>query len=417
MSLKWLYLDLNSYFASVEQQLQPLLRHRPVAIVPSLTDITSAIAASYEAKAYGIKTGMKIYEAKLKCPDLICVVGKHENYVNYHHLILNEINKYIPIEKSYSIDEVVCKLLGSQTNETNALNLAKAIKLGLSKNIGKYLRCSIGLAENVFLAKTASNLEKPDGLQVIYAKDMPERIAHFKLSDLTGIGKAMEHRLNKAGIFTVKQLFRLEPKHMRKIWGSVLGERFWYLLRGYNLPDVQTSCSSLGHSHVLEPSWRPVVKARHVMSKLLLKAATRLRSKKYYTKHMILGVRIENGQKLTLETSFYRSCDNVTLSREASKLWSALVQIHKPRAIKKISVTFDHLVAEDKIENNFFELSGDSPFKKQKTFEKLSLVMDGINHKFGKDSIIMGGLPKQAESFSGTKIAFTRIPDLQELKN
>ena len=98
MILNWLYLDLNSYFASVEQQLQKQLRNKPIAIVPVMTDATCAIAASYEAKAYGIKTGTMIYEAKKLCPELICVEANHENYVEYHHKILAEIDKYIPIQ-------------------------------------------------------------------------------------------------------------------------------------------------------------------------------------------------------------------------------------------------------------------------------------------------------------------------------
>ena len=117
MILNWLYLDLNSYFASVEQQLQKQLRNKPIAIVPTMTDATCAIAASYEAKAYGIKTGTMIYKAKKLCPELICIEANHENYVTYHHKILTEINKYIPIEIISSIDEVACKLMGNQKQE------------------------------------------------------------------------------------------------------------------------------------------------------------------------------------------------------------------------------------------------------------------------------------------------------------
>ena len=197
MELNWLYLDLNSYFASVEQQLQPKLQNKPVAIVPTMTDATCAIAASYEAKAYGVKTGTMIYEAKKICPKLICVQANHENYVKYHHIILAEIGRHIPIEIISSIDEVACKLIGSQKDEEQARKIAKNIKIGIKNNVGQYIRCSIGIAPNRFLAKTASNLEKPNGLQVLYSKDIPDRIKHFKLSDLTGIGKAMEYRLNR----------------------------------------------------------------------------------------------------------------------------------------------------------------------------------------------------------------------------
>ena len=126
--LNWLYLDLNSYFASVEQQLQPKLRNKPVAIIPTMTDATCAIAASYEAKSYGVKTGTMIYKARQLCPELICVQANHENYVTYHHKIIKEIDKYIPIEIIASIDEVACRLMGTQHQEDKARELAIMIK-------------------------------------------------------------------------------------------------------------------------------------------------------------------------------------------------------------------------------------------------------------------------------------------------
>ena len=115
-NLKWLYLDFNSYFATIEQQVKPILRKKPVVIVPSVTDYTCAIAASHEAKKLGIKTGTMIYKARSICPDLICVQADHEKYIYYHHKLVKEISKYIPIEQVCSIDEVACKLLGKECN-------------------------------------------------------------------------------------------------------------------------------------------------------------------------------------------------------------------------------------------------------------------------------------------------------------
>ena len=321
MILNWLYLDLNSYFASVEQQLQPKLQNKPVAIVPTMTDATCAIAASYEAKAYGVKTGTMIYEAKKLCPEIICVQANHENYVMYHHKILAEINKYIPIEIISSIDEVACKLIGSQKNEAQARQIAKNIKIGIQENIGQYIRCSIGIAPNRFLAKTASNLEKPDGLQVLYGKDIPDRIKHFKLSDLTGIGRAMEYRLNKSGILSIQELYNISPKHMRKIWGNVQGEKFWYMLRGKEIADIKTERKTIGHSHVLEPKWRLVELAEKVMLRLLLKASSRLRRMDYYCSRLSLSIRTENNLRLEGKSRFYRACDNKKLQEEATKIW------------------------------------------------------------------------------------------------
>ena len=364
MILNWLYLDLNSYFASVEQQLQPKLQNKPIAIVPTMTDATCAIAASYEAKAYGVKTGTMIYEAKKLCPKIICVQANHENYVRYHHKILEEIDKYIPIEIISSIDEVACKLIGSQKNEAQARKIAKNIKIGIQENIGQYIRCSIGIAPNRFLAKTASNLEKPDGLQVLYSKDIPDRIKHFKLSDLTGIGRAMEYRLNKSGILSIQELYNISPKHMRKIWGNVQGEKFWYMLRGKEIADVKTERKTIGHSHVLEPKWRLVELAEKVMLRLLLKAASRLRRTDYYCSRLSLSIRTENNLRLEGKSRFYRACDNKKLQEEATKIWAQLIKKRNFKQIKKISITLYNLKKKSDLQPELFQ-----NFNKKITFE------------------------------------------------
>tara|TARA_X000001036_G_scaffold150962_1_gene143458 strand:+ start:11137 stop:12414 length:1278 start_codon:yes stop_codon:yes gene_type:complete len=414
MILNWLYLDLNSYFASVEQQLQPKLQNKPIAIVPTMTDATCAIAASYEAKAYGVKTGTMIYEAKKLCPEIICVQANHENYVRYHHKILEEIDKYIPIEIISSIDEVACKLIGSQKNESQARKIAKNIKIGIQENIGQYIRCSIGIAPNRFLAKTASNLEKPDGLQVLYSKDIPDRIKHFKLSDLTGIGRAMEYRLNKSGILSIQELYKISPKHMRKIWGNVQGEKFWYMLRGKEIADVKTERKTIGHSHVLEPKWRLVELAEKVMLRLLLKAASRLRRTDYYCSRLSLSIRTENNLRLEGKSRFYRACDNKKLQEEATKIWAQLIKERNFKQIKKISITLYNLKKKSDLQPELFQNFNKKITLDTNRFEKLSKTMDNINTRFGRDSVTIGGLPNKIKSFSGTRIAFTRIPDKQE---
>lgn len=414
MILNWLYLDLNSYFASVEQQLQPKLQNKPIAIVPTMTDATCAIAASYEAKAYGVKTGTMIYEAKKLCPEIICVQANHENYVRYHHKILEEIDKYIPIEIISSIDEVACKLIGSQKNEAQARKIAKNIKIGIQENIGQYIRCSIGIAPNRFLAKTASNLEKPDGLQVLYSKDIPDRIKHFKLSDLTGIGRAMEYRLNKSGILSIQELYNISPKHMRKIWGNVQGEKFWYMLRGKEIADVKTERKTIGHSHVLEPKWRLVELAEKVMLRLLLKAASRLRRTDYYCSRLSLSIRTENNLRLEGKSRFYRACDNKKLQEEATKIWAQLIKKRNFKQIKKISITLYNLKKKSDLQPELFQNFNKKITLDTNRFEKLSKTMDNINTRFGRDSVTIGGLPNKIKSFSGTRIAFTRIPDKQE---
>ncbi len=175
-TLRWLYVDFNSYFASVEQQLDARLRGRPVIVVPVETDSTSAIAASYEAKAFGIKTGTPVWEAKKRCPDVICILAKHEAYVDYHQRILEEVDKHIPVTAVCSIDEVACRLMDNEISPERSKEIALSIKNGLAENVGEFIKCSIGIAPNRYLAKIATDLKKPDGLTFIHPDDVPGKL-------------------------------------------------------------------------------------------------------------------------------------------------------------------------------------------------------------------------------------------------
>ena len=134
------------------------------------------------------------------------------------------------------------------------------------------------------MAKTASNLKKPNGLKILYRNSVPYKIRNLRLSDLTGIGKRMESRLILANIKTINDLYNLSPKNMRKIWGSVQGERFWNMLRGNEVEEIPIKTGTIGHSHVLHPNWRKPELAKSILQRLVLKAASRLRRKRYFCK-------------------------------------------------------------------------------------------------------------------------------------
>jgi DNA polymerase-4 len=413
-TLRWLYVDFNSYFASVEQQLQPHLRGKPVAVVPVMTDSTCAIAASYEAKAYGVKTGTPIYEAKRMCPGLICVPGRHADYVEFHHRIIEEVGRHIPVTAVCSIDEVACELMDNETNPARVIEIAHAIKRGLAKNIGEYVRCSIGIAPNRYLAKVATDLQKPDGLTVLEAADILPRLSMLKLRDLPGIGHNIERRLHQAGIREMRTLLSLDAQQMRQLWGSVWGEKLWYLLRGLDLPEEETTRRTIGHSHVMAPDLRDPKKARFVAKRLILKAASRLRRMEYYAGSISFSARIENGPRVEARERCYHAQDNWTFLQLLDRLWNqALANAGKVR-IKKVSVMLHELTAASDIQPELFDTLPAKDVKVRAKAAKVSYAMDKINHRFGRDSVTVGMLPSQGRSFSGTKIAFTRIPDREE---
>jgi len=274
MTLRSLFIDFNSYFASVEQHEDPSLRGRPVGVVPVDADTTCLIAASYEAKAFGVGTGTLVREARRLCPGIEIRLARPERYVGWHNTLIEAIDRAIPIARIGSIDEMACELVGRQRDRGVAEQVAAQVKREIARVApGGAIRCSIGIAPNDFLAKTASDMRKPDGLTVIEQADLPHVLHKLALRDLCGIGPSMEQRLIASGITTVRQLTEA-PRHLlRHAWGSIEGERMWDLLRGKWLPVAETARSSLGHSHVLGPELRHPAGARAVLTKLLVKAA------------------------------------------------------------------------------------------------------------------------------------------------
>ena len=256
-AVQWLFLDLNAFFASCEQQEAPALRGKPVIVVQTLTDSAVAIAASYAAKAFGIKTGTVVREARRLCPAVIAVQANHRLYTDYHERILKAVDTCLPVEKVMSIDEMACRLMGTERQVAVARELAFKVKRALREQVGECLTCSIGIAPNVFLGKVGSDLQKPDGLVVITHDDLPDILLGLELQEIYGIGERMEQRLHRAGIFTVAELWQASPMRLRRVWGGINGLLFHQMLHGVDIqPPSSRFAKSMGHQHVLEPELR-----------------------------------------------------------------------------------------------------------------------------------------------------------------
>jgi len=276
--LRWLLVDLNSYFASVEQELRPELRGRPVAVVPVMADTTCAIAASYEAKVFGVRTGTRVGDAKRMCPGIVLVEARHDVYVDYHNRIVEAVERCVPVAAVLSIDEMASSLIGREQPLSAALDLAKRIKNSIRESVGSTLRCSIGLAPNRYLAKIASDMQKPDGLVALTPDQLPSALSQLTLRDLPGVGAQMEKRLNEQGIRTMPQLLSLDREQLNRVWGGINGEKLWYWLRGEDFQDAELEHQkSISQSHVLPPELRTEDGCYAVAHKLLHKAAMRLR--------------------------------------------------------------------------------------------------------------------------------------------
>lgn len=415
-SLKWLFFDLNSFFASVEQQENPALRGKPVAVVPMITDSTCAIAASYEAKAYGIKTGTKIYDAKQLCPNLKLVLARHDIYTKYHYMIMDEVERHIPITKTCSIDEAACALCENESSTDYIYDLVTRIKAGLRQNIGEAVTCSIGIAQNAFLAKIASDVMKPDGLVIFEPNNYKEILFSLKLSDLTGIGLNMERRLHESGIHTVEQFWNISPKHARKIWNNVTGEQFWYRLHGYEVPQAETKKSVVGHSRVLDPDHRAPPKAFMIAQQLTIKAASRLRTYGLYARRFSLSVRSTGGRHWAHESSFSPTQDNFTFIKSLERLWQSMLYTLEPEKLKKVSINIYDLYHSNQVTLDLFESAANEKPLQHSDVQKLALssAMDSLNQRYKSQVVTIGRPPKTKAGHVGTKIAFTRIPAQDE---
>lgn len=419
--LKWLFLDLNSYFASVEQQERPHLRGKPVAVVPMETDHTCAIAASYEAKAYGIKTGTMIRDAKRMCPNLTCVLARHDKYVEYHHKIVDEIALHTPINKIWSIDELSSRLPPSRRSVEAATEVALRIKRGIREHVGSAITCSIGIAPNSLLAKIAGDMKKPDGLTILRQEDLPGPLFDLQLIDLPGIGFNMERRLHRAGVKTIPDLWNLSPKHARKIWGSVQGERFWYWLHGYDFETQETGNTMIGHSRILDPLLRAPAPARQMARRLLTKASYRLRRKGFYASRVSLSVRTTEYQRWAGERKISPARDPFTFLQQLDDLWSEMMRffyapLHSPSALRfrKVSVTLYDLSRSGDITYDLFETGQKETQEKLRKHDALTQALDKLQDRYQRETVSLGLPPKTLAGYVGTKIAFSRVPEKEE---
>lgn len=392
--LRVLFLDLNAYFASVEQQERPELRGTPIAVAPVMADTSFVIAASYEAKKFGIKTGTQIGEARLMCPELVLVDARPPMYVAYHERVIEAAESVLPVDKVSSIDEMSFKLLGTERSPECAVELAHRMKDAIREKVGECMTCSIGIAPNAFLAKVATDMEKPNGLVVIEAKHLPEKLFGLKLTEFAGINKRMEVRLNGAGIFTAEQMCRASRRDLARAFGSIVGERWWYLLRGYDVVGEENSRKSLGHSHVLPPSQRHDEGCREVLLRLLHKAASRLRSEKLFACGMVLHVdafRKSWSAKIKLPPTQ----DSVTMTEYFTEAWEG----RDFAAPRMVAVTFYDLRPVESVTLSLFD-----PTLERSHF---SAAVDGLNQKFGKNKVFLAGM-EHAREAAPERIAFNK---------
>jgi len=409
--LRALTIDFNSFFASVEQQERPELRGKPLGIVPVVAETTGCIAISLEAKQLGLTRNVRVAEARRRCPGIVFVESRPETYIRYHRRLVDVIERCLHIEKVQSIDEVTCFLKGRFAERDRAVAVAREIKAAIAREVGPLLRSSIGIAPNWLLAKVASDLRKPDGLVVLDEEDLPSKLLHLGLGDISGIGPNLVERLRAARIHTIAELYAAPEAKLRGIWKSIRGAQMWRLLHGQDQPFfAEEGGKSIGHGHVLPPAKRNPADALAVLHRLLQKAAMRLRDGGLFAGALSLHLTYPDETRWSDELGFNDTQDTFFLTHALNELWSRRPAALRPRGPLKVDVHLSRLIAANAHTPDLFAA------REEERRGKLHAAVDELNKVFGKGSVYLGGA-HGATGHAPMRIAFTRIPtpELEEI--
>ena len=406
-----MYIDLNSCFASVEQQARPGLRGRPIGIVNRNTEHTAIVTVSYEAKARGVKVGMRLAEARRLCPDIIGIESDPPKYRYVYHRLMDIMSRYSPKFVMKSIDEGVIDFAASTEDirRRDLVEVGYEIKHRLREEVGCAMRCNIGIAPNRFLAKTAAGLRKPDGMDVITAGNLREMFAKLHLTDLTGIAWRNEQRLNAVGIYTPLQFLDADILTLEKIvFKSICGKQWYQRLRGWEVDDVNYGIKSCGRQYVLESPDLPREEVLRRLHTLVEATGRKLRSQGkcargvgvYARMYGVQGMDESNGrwgrkgqywhQKYLAPLPFY---SNDAIWTIAQRLFAHV----PPGMVREIGVHCYHLC--DGLGDQL-TLFGDELAREQ----QVTRAVDEINDRYGERTI------HAAHTLGTSQLVKTKIP-------
>jgi DNA polymerase IV len=378
-----IHIDMNAFFASVEQSLKPELRGKPIAVIGSAKR-TVITTASYEARAWGVKTGMTVYEGKKLCPSLILVVGDNRRYAETSRRIVEMMKDFTPMIEVFSIDEAFLDVTGSLRLFGGAERIAYLLKARIRETLG--LTCSVGIAPNKLLAKLASEMKKPDGLTVIRQEEVSEILERVPVRDLCGVGRRTADQLALLGIRTCGDLGRFPAGLLRKKFG-VTGERLMMMGRGVDespvVPEEEAGeVKSVSHSTTLD---RDITDQGDILRELLkLSEMVGRRARKYdvWGKTVSLQIRFAD-----FDTTIARQLTLTEHTNRTDEIYRAATSILRetqlPQAVRLLGVRLSNLRYR----------STELPlFPEERKKALASDAMDSVNGKYGGCRVTLGTL-------------------------
>jgi DNA polymerase IV len=402
-----MHIDLNSCFATIEQQANPLLRGKPIVVAAYGTPNAFILAPSIEAKRIGIKMGMRVRDAQEMYPKVIVRTPDPPKYRDVHLKFKKIFGDYSPEVIPKSIDEAIIDFRSTENLHTNLIAVAKEIKQRMKDEIGEWIFCSIGIGTNMFLAKLGASLHKPDGLTVIDHMNLLATYTSCELLDLNGINIRYQARLNIHGIHTPLEFFNASREFLQKrVFRSVIGGRWYDKLRGYEADQREFATKSIGHQYALRiPTADPKELSRLLM-KLCEKMGRRLRAKGYTARgiHMWFSYKDHSfwHRGRTMNRELYTT---IELYRHAQLLMNAQPE-RKP--ISHMGVSCYHLSERSSMQLSLFE----KDFSKAR---KVSDAADKINDIYGEFTIVPGVMMDMDDTILD-RIAFGGVREMEGLE-
>jgi DNA polymerase-4 len=400
-----LYVDMNGFFASIEQQDHPALQGKPVAVVSHQHPRATVLASSYEAKALGITTGTRMMEAREKCPGITCLDPRPHRYKEVHRQIMEILENICgPEVQPRSIDEAAVFLSPNWQSSEVALEVAQKIKTAFKATLGPMIRGSIGIAPNSLLAKLATDLQKPDGLVEITLENTWKILEPLPLTALPGIAEKMARRLEKRKIFTPQDLYAT-PASQLKSWFGIWGQYWWWRLHGYECDDdSRNGLKSMSHEHVLSQWLHTRAELEAVVMKMSDRLLYRLHRNHYQCRSAFLIVKLAGAPSFLTDRSFDAPLNSYPVLLETFRNMLESVPAVLPYPVRKVCIGFHGLTSEE--QGLQLEL-----YENETSPKNIAPMLLAIRSQFGYEAIQPASALSLKRDVAKEQLGFGRIRD------
>ena len=396
MKRKIIHLDMDAYFASVEQRDYPMFKGKPLMVCHT-DDIDSnrgvVAAASYEARSFGVRSGVNVLEARQKCPKGVFVQGNYDKYLHNSRYITRICHRFTDLVEVYSVDELFLDV--SFLSFSKAVATAKRLQDAIYKKLR--LTCSIGLGPNKLVAKMASDLNKPNGLSVITSEDWPDTFFPMPVEELIGIGGRMQKHLKIVGVSTIGQLADLKTDYLQRKFG-LPGLWLHRSAMGLDPNPIATPggmpIKSFGHSSALGPGTSDMEMLAKVLLALCEGVGFRMRRQRFYSKTIMLRLGLKRLFYFTRSHTLPKATDSThTIYRQAIKLLKKELNFIDAYPCTLIGVSACNLKPyEEGRQLGFFNNQKDS---------LVCQTMDKVKERYDEQSVVRGSLVDFRQRYKG----------------